>query len=153
MRLAIGSDHAGFELKEVIRDALVSEGFDVEDLGTHYPTPSDYPDFARAVGEAVASGRADFGVLVCGTGIGMSIAANKVRGVRAALCTSEWFAQMARRHNNANVICLPARAMEPSDATRIVRVFLSTPFDGDTPRGARHLRRVQKIAQIEGEGR
>lgn len=141
LTLALGSDHAGFELKEILRRHLETGSRAVEDLGTHSTDSADYPDFAVAVGRAVAERRADLGVLVCGTGIGVSIAANKIPGVRAALCCNEETARLARSHNDANVLCLGGRILTPDAARSILDAFLSTPFDG----GTRHERRVGKI--------
>ena len=147
MRIRIGSDHAGFELKESVRAHLESSGHDVVDLGAHSPDSVDYPDFAQLVGRAVAAGDADFGVLVCGTGLGMAIAANKVHGVRAVQVTDPEFAKMARAHNDANVLTLAGRYTDPATAAIIVDTFLSTPFDS-----GRHQRRVDLIARIESGG-
>ncbi len=144
MLIAIGADHAGFELKESIKKRLASEGFEIRDQGTNSAESVDYPDFARKVGEDVASGRARFGVLVCGSGIGMAIAANKVPGVRAANVTSEWEAQMSREHNDANVVTVGARILDADTAQQLVEKFLQTQFAG-----GRHQRRVEKIAEIE----
>ncbi len=140
LRIAIGSDHGGFEQKEGLRARLASLGHIVEDCGCDSPGSVDYPDYAAAVAHAVAGGRADFGVLVCGTGIGMAIAANKVPGVRAANVTSVEFARLAREHNDANVLALSGRFVAASDNEAIVEAFLSTPFAG-----GRHARRVAKI--------
>jgi ribose 5-phosphate isomerase B len=144
MKIAIGADHAGYELKEKIRQRLVQEGNDVHDKGTNSPDSVDYPDFARAVGEEVARKDVDFGVLVCGSGIGMSIAANKVPGVRAAHVTNMYEAQMAREHNDANVVTLGSRVLDEWTAIQAVQQFLHTAFAG-----GRHQRRVDKIMDIE----
>ena len=149
MKIAIGSDHAGFDMKEYLRDLLKSEGYVVEDVGTHYPTPADYPDYAEKVGQLVGSGGADFGILICGTGLGMSIAANKIKNVRAALCLSEEYAELARRHNNANVLCLGGRFLNGENSAKILKKFLATPFDGENKNGERHRRRVEKISSLE----
>ncbi|MFL5261220.1 MAG: ribose 5-phosphate isomerase B [Anaeromyxobacteraceae bacterium] len=143
-RIVAGSDHAGLALRgEAVRVAR-ELGFEVEDVGPFSGESVDYPDFARQVAEAVAQGRARFGFLVCGTGIGMSIAANKVDGVRAALCTTELEARMARAHNDANVLCIGERVLGPGLGGAVVKAFLETPFEG-----GRHLRRVQKIMDLE----
>jgi ribose 5-phosphate isomerase B len=143
-KLIVGSDHAGLALRaEVVKTARAS-GFDVEDLGPFSGESVDYPDFAREVGEAVAGGRARLGILVCGTGIGMSIAANKVKGIRAANCTTELEARMARAHNDANVLCLGERVIGLGLGAAIVKTFLDTPFEG-----GRHARRVDKIRELE----
>jgi len=144
MKIAVGSDHAGLALKDEIKKTLAEAGASVEDLGTQSSESSDYPDFARAVGEAVASGRADSGVLVCGSGIGMGIAANKIAGVRAAVCHDTVTARLAREHNDANVLCLGARLLDPALARDMVRVWLAARFEG-----GRHARRVDKIRALE----
>jgi ribose 5-phosphate isomerase B len=144
MRIALGADHAGFELKEKIRQHLVDNGVQVDDRGTHSTDSVDYPDFAFSVAEEVAAKKADLGILVCGAGIGMSIAANKVAGIRAANVHNEVEAQLSREHNNANVLALGARLLDPADALKIVDRWLSTPFAG-----GRHEKRVDKISQIE----
>jgi ribose 5-phosphate isomerase B len=143
-RVVAGSDHAGLQLRaEAVRIAR-EKGFEVEDMGPFGADSVDYPDFARRVAEAVASGRARYGILVCGTGIGMSIAANKVKGVRAATCRSEYEARMARAHNDANVLCLGERVTGLGVGGAIVAEFLGQPFEG-----GRHERRVRKIAEME----
>ena len=144
MKLAIGSDHAGLVLKRELRRALDERQLGVEDFGTHTDDSVDYPDFAALVAQAVSRGDCGLGVLVCGTGIGMSIAANKVRGVRAAVCTTEFEARMARAHNDANVLCLGSRVVGAGLATQIVEAFLDQRFEG-----GRHERRVQKIRDAE----
>ncbi len=144
MRIAIGADHAGFELKEKIKQRLLQQGIEVRDEGTVSNESVDYPDFARKVGEEVAARQVDYGVLVCGSGIGMSIAANKVPGVRAANVTSEYEAQMSREHNDANVLAVGARILQDDQAFAIVDKWLQTPFAG-----GRHQRRVDKIMEIE----
>ena len=143
-KVIFGSDHAGLGLRaEAIRVAR-EKGFEVEDVGPFSGDSVDYPDYARTVAEAVASGRARFGVLVCGTGIGMSISANKVKGVRAASCTSEYQARMARAHNDANVLCLGERVLGSGLGGAVVAAFLTEPFEG-----GRHQRRVDKITALE----
>ena len=144
MKIAIGADHRGFSLKEVLKEFLKEKGYEVIDFGTHSEESFDYPDAAIPVGEAVASGEADRGILICMTGIGMSIAANKVKGVRAALVTGLEFAELSRRHNDANVICLQGGYVDPEDAKKFVEVFLTTEFEG-----GRHERRVNKIKEYE----
>ncbi len=145
MRIAVGSDHAGFNLKQEIVDFLRELGHEVHDAGTYSTESSDYPDFAAAVGQMVARGEADAGVLICGTGIGMSIAANKVRGVRAAACYDPFTARMAREHNDANVLCLGAWVVGKGLALEIVRTFFATQFSG----AERHLRRISKVKALE----
>jgi len=145
MRLVIGSDHAGFDQKERIKSHLAEQGHDVVDVGTVNAEDSvDYPDFAIKASRLVASGDVELGVLVCGTGIGMSIAANKVRGVRAANITDVEFARLAREHNNANVVTVSARFVPIQVNEEIVDAFLATPFAG-----GRHADRVAKITAVE----
>jgi ribose 5-phosphate isomerase B len=144
MRIAIGADHAGFELKQKVRDHLAQKGYEVQDEGTASTESVDYPDFARTVGEDVAAHRADRGILVCGSGIGMAIAANKVPGIRAANVSSEYEAQMSREHNDANVLTIGARILDEATALKIVDTWLATEFAG-----GRHQKRVDKISQIE----
>ncbi len=147
MRLHIGSDHAGFALKERVKEHLIAEGHAVTDVGTHSEEAVDYPAYALQVGRAVATGQADLGVLVCGSGLGMEIAANKVHGVRAVQVIDPEFARMARSHNNANVITLAGRYTDEPTAFEIVDTFLATPFEG-----GRHERRVEGISDIENGG-
>jgi len=147
MKIALGADHAGFELKEKIKQKLTSEGITVDDCGTNSTTSVDYPDYARAVAEEVAAKKADLGILVCSTGIGMSIAANKVPGIRAAKVDTEFEAERSREHNDANVLTLGADTVSADEALKIVDTWLKTPFSN----GERHERRVQKIAKIERE--
>ena len=144
MKIAIGADHAGFELKNQLGDVLRQGGHEVCDFGTNSAESTDYPDYALRVGKAVASGAAERGVLVCGSGAGMSIAANKVRGVRAALGVSLEEVRLTRAHNNLNVLTLGARFTDPLKARELVQAFLETPFDG-----GRHERRVAKISQLD----
>jgi len=138
--IVLASDHAGLELKRSIAAHLDASGHEVLDLGTHDAQSVDYPDLAHRLARELLAGRAEVGILVCGTGIGMSMAANRHRGVRAALCHDPHTAEMARRHNDANVLCLGGRVLEPDLAWRMVDVFLTTSFEGD-----RHQRRVLKI--------
>ena len=146
MRIAIGADHAGFALKDHVRDALRQDGHEVGDLGTNSAESTDYPDYAGAVAHDVVTGAADRGILVCSTGVGMSIAANKVDGIRAALAINPDEVRLTRAHNDANVITIGARYTDPRAASEMVRVFLETPFDG-----GRHARRIGKIAKLEKE--
>jgi ribose 5-phosphate isomerase B len=146
MKIAIGADHAGFELKNQLGDVLRHTGHEVCDFGTNSAEPTDYPDYAARVAKAVASGTVERGVLVCGSGVGMSIAANKVQGVRAALGVSVEEVRLARAHNNANVLTLGGRFVEPMVACELLQVFLDTSFEG-----GRHERRVAKISQIESQ--
>jgi ribose 5-phosphate isomerase B len=141
--IAIGSDHAGFDLKQVLAVYLAELGNDVLDLGTDGPASVDYPDFGAAVAAAVADGRARFGVVVCGTGIGISIAANRNPKVRAAVCHDHVTAEMSRRHNDANILALGARIIGVEVAKDCLRTFLTTPFDG-----GRHVGRVAKLSAM-----
>jgi ribose 5-phosphate isomerase B len=143
-KMVAASDHAGLQLRAECIEAARAKGFEVEDFGPFTPESVDYPDFAVLVGEAVGTGRARFGLLVCGTGIGICIAANKLPGVRAALCRTEYEARMARAHNDANVLCLGARVTGPGLGAAIVDVFLATPFEG-----GRHAGRVEKINALD----
>ncbi len=145
-KIVIGSDHAGFESKEHARREIEKLGLDVVDKGTVNQESVDYPDFGAAVGRAVATGEAERGVLLCGSGIGIAIAANKVPGVRAAVCWNEESARLAREHNDANVICIGARLIEPDLAARMIRIFLETDFAG-----GRHTQRIEKIKQLEAD--
>lgn len=144
MKISIGSDHAGFELKEKIKEYLLELGHECEDFGTSSTESVDYPDFALKVAESVVKKECDRGILICGSGLGMSMAANKVPGIRAALCSNPEMAKMSREHNDANVLTIGARLMDENTAKEIVRVWLTTEFAGD-----RHLRRVNKIRDIE----
>ena len=136
--IAIGCDHGGYELKLEIIKHLTERGFDIKDLGCNDTNSCDYPVYAKAVADCVAGGEAELGILVCGTGIGMSMAANKVDGIRAALCADCFSAQATREHNNANVLCLGARTLGPGLALMIVDKFVDTPFSNDE----RHIRRI-----------
>lgn len=140
MRVAVGSDHAGFGLKAVIKDRLAEMGHEVVDVGADSKDSVDYPDFAKVVAEGVLSGRYEMGVLVCGSGLGMSMAANRYPGVRAALCHNLWSARMSRRHNDANVLCLGERITGEGLALDILELFFTTEFEG-----GRHGRRVSKL--------
>jgi ribose 5-phosphate isomerase B len=144
MRIAIGADHAGLELKEHVRERLIRAGHTVVDLGTNSPESSDYPDFAIPGARQVAAGAVDRGILVCSTGVGMSIAANKIPGVRAAVGTGVEEVQLTRGHNDANVLTLGAKYTSPAQADAMVDAFLATEFSG-----GRHARRIGKIAAVE----
>ncbi len=144
MRIALASDHAGYAEKERLKVLLADLGVDFEDLGTGSEESVDYPDFARKVAEQVAQGRAEQGLLVCGSGTGMAITANKVPGVRAAVGWSEETARLARQHNDANVLAIGARTTPPADIPKIVRAWFSTDFEG-----GRHAARVDKISEVE----
>ena len=143
MKIALAADHGGFELKEKVKEYLQEKGYELLDLGTHNEESVDYPNYGRACGEAVVKGDAEKGIVVCGTGIGISIAANKVKGIRCALCTNTFMAEMASRHNNANVLSLGGRVLEPELALQIVDVWLNTEFEG-----GRHQRRVDLLNEI-----
>lgn len=140
--VVIGSDHAGFEYKEKIKNMLASEGWQVEDKGTYSLDSTDYPDYAHPVAQMVEDSKAAFGILVCGSGNGVCITANKHAGVRAALCWNEELAALARQHNNANIICIPARFVSQELANTMVNTFVDTAFEG-----GRHEKRVNKIDQ------
>ena len=144
MRIAIGADHAGFALKEQLRQRLAAEGHEVLDFGTSSADSCDYPDFAQQVAREVGAGRSDRGILVCSTGIGMAMAANKVSGVRAAPAQSEDEVRLTREHNDANVLTIGARYLDEEKAAALIRTFLTTEFSG-----GRHARRVAKIAALE----
>ena len=145
MKIAIGSDHAGYEEKEVIKQQLEQMGIDYEDVGTNSASTSvDYPDFAARVGHAVTSGEAERGILVCGTGIGVSIAANKIPGIRAALAWNAETAQLARTHNDANILAVGARTTSPETIKEIVNTYLTNQFAG-----GRHALRIEKITALE----
>lgn len=140
--IAIGSDHGGYELKLEIIKHLKDRGFDIKDFGCNDTSSCDYPVYAKAVSEAVANGECELGILICGTGIGMSMAANKVPGVRAALCSDCFSAQATKEHNNANVLCMGARTIGPGLALMITDIFLDTPFSNDE----RHVRRISMFS-------
>jgi len=144
VHIALGCDHRGLKLKQAIIDLLTELGHDYKDFGCYSNDPVDYPDIAKQVAEAVASGKFEHGILICSSGIGMSIAANKVKGIRAALCCNTFAAERARWHNDANVLCLGEDTHERTSALDIVKVYLSTTFEG-----GRHLRRLEKIRNLE----
>ena len=144
MKLVVGSDHAAYELKEAIKAKLISEGHEVIDVGCDSTESVDYPKYGHAVGRAVASGEAERGIAVCGSGIGISIACNKVPGIRAALCTSIEMAEMCRRHNNANVVCMGARMISQELAFDIIDTWMTTDFEG-----GKHLRRINEIEDLD----
>ncbi|HHU06360.1 MAG TPA: ribose 5-phosphate isomerase B [Clostridiales bacterium] len=143
--IALGSDHAGYDLKQEVIAYLKEKGVEYKDFGTHSKYSCDYPDFGEAAARAVASGECDRGILICGTGIGISMAANKVRGIRCANCSDCYSAEMSRRHNDANMLAIGARVVGGGLALKMVEVFLNTGFEG-----GRHDRRVKKIMDIEG---
>ncbi|MBW2473778.1 MAG: ribose 5-phosphate isomerase B [Deltaproteobacteria bacterium] len=146
--IAVGSDHGGLELKDAIQAALAARGLDVDDYGTDNGDSVDYPDFAEKVAAAVSRGDVELGILVCGTGIGMSIVANKFPGVRAALATDEFMAQMAKEHNNANVLVLGGRVLAKDLAVKMVNVWLDSTYEA-----GRHQRRLDKISRLEKDVR
>lgn len=144
--IGIGNDHAGIAMKEEIKKLLDRRGIEYKDFGTNTEASVDYPIYGEAIGKAVASGECEKGIVICGTGIGISMAANKVKGVRAALCTDCFMAEMARRHNDANVLALGARVLGSGLALKIVETFLDTPFEG-----GRHQRRIDILDAIEAK--
>ena len=146
MKMPMGSDHGGFDLKEQIKAWLQENGHEVVDFGCHSKESCDYPDFGAAAARAVASGQCERGIVICTTGIGISITANKVKGIRCALCSDPWSAEMTRRHNDANMLAMGAGVVGPLLAQRIVEAFLSFAFEG-----GRHQRRVNKIMAVENE--
>lgn len=144
MKIVLGADHGGFELKEVLKKHLEDKGYDLCDVGTYDTNSVDYPDIAKAACEKVTSGECDWGILVCGTGIGISIAANKVKGIRCALVNNEYSAEMTKRHNNANMIAFGGRVTGPDLAKNILDAYMSASFEG-----GRHENRVNKITALE----
>ena len=148
MRISVGSDHRGFNVKTRLVQQLVQMGHEVTDEGTSDAQACDYPDFASVVSDKVSSGEAERGILICGTGIGMSITANKFKGVRAATCNDEVMAEICRRHNDANVLCLPGDIIGDRPIQNLVEKWLNTPFEG-----GRHERRLEKITKIEENGK
>ncbi len=144
MKIMIGCDHGGFELKQVLIKYLQDKGYEVEDAGSYTPERVDYPDYAEKVGKAVAAGKAEQGILICGTGLGMSIAANKIHGIRAAVCGDCYSAEKTRQHNNANILCLGARVLGTGLAEQIVDAYLGASF-----LGSYHTQRVEKIMALE----
>ena len=149
MRIVIGADHRGYELKDEIAAALRRDGHEVLDVGTNSADSVDYPDYARAVGDAIVDGRAERGIIVCGSGVGASIAANKMRGVRAALCHDTYSAAQGVQHDDMNVLCLGALVISPELALDLVKAFLGAQFAGEE----RYRRRLEKVAEMEREGR
>jgi len=144
MKIVMGSDHAGYELKEAVKAKLEGEGFEIIDVGCYSTESVDYPKYGHAVGKAVVSGEADKGIAICGSGIGISIAANKVPGVRAALVTSVWQAEMTKMHNDANVLCMGGRVVDEKLAFEMVDSWLNAEFMGD-----KHLRRINEIEDLD----
>lgn len=144
MKIGIGSDHGGFDLKEVIKKHLIENNYDVIDYGTKSTESVDYPEFGKKVADAVASKEVELGIVICGTGLGISMAANKVKGIRAAVVSEEFSAKMARKHNDANILAMGGRVVGNDLAISIVDTFLKSEFEG-----GRHQRRVDKIMEIE----
>lgn len=144
MKIVLASDHAGFDLKEIIKEDLSNKGYNIEDLGTYTTDSVDYPDYGLKAAKIVASGEADKGIVICGTGIGISISANKFRGIRCALCSDVYSAKMTRAHNDSNMLALGGRVIGRDLALEIVYAWLNTEFEG-----GRHARRVGKIMDIE----
>jgi ribose 5-phosphate isomerase B len=146
MKIAIGNDHAAFEMKNEIREYLEGKGYEVLDVGCHSGDRVDYPDYAEKIGNAVVSGEADLGIAICGTGVGMSIAVNKIRGIRAVCCSEPYSAKLSRQHNDSNVLCFGARVIGPELAKMIVDEWLGASF-----LGAHHSARVEKIKALENK--
>lgn len=144
MKIVLACDHGGFQLKEAVKEHLTKKGYDITDIGVYNTDSVDYPDYGKKAAEMVADKEVDKGVIICGTGIGISIAANKVKGIRCALCTNEYMAKMSRMHNNANMLAMGERVLGKGVATDIVDVWLSTEFEG-----GRHENRVNKLMEIE----
>jgi len=149
MRIVIGADHRGYELKDAIAAALRDQGHEVLDVGTNSAESVDYPDYARAVGDAIIDGRAERGIIVCGSGVGAGIAANKMRGVRAAICHDTYSAAQGVQHDDMNVLCLGARVVGDALAMALVQAFLGARFKGEE----RLRRRLEKVSEMEREGR
>ncbi len=149
MRIVVGADHRGYELKDQIAAALKRDGHEVLDVGTDSAESVDYPDYARAIGEALTAGRAERGVLVCGSGVGASIAANKIHGIRAALCHDTYSAHQGVEHDDMNVLCLGSRVVGSELALELVRAFLGARLSGEE----RYRRRLKKVAEMERQGR
>ncbi|MFQ5572751.1 MAG: ribose 5-phosphate isomerase B [Nitrosopumilaceae archaeon] len=145
MNIILGADHAGYEVKEKIKNFLEKEGYNYEDMGVNSEKPSDYPDYAFKVAEKVAKNKNSVGILICGTGIGMSIAANKVKGIRAAVCYDNYSAKMAKKDDNINILCLRARKMPYKKNQEIIKIWLNTSFSKEK----RHKRRISKIKEYE----
>ena len=147
MRIVVGTDHAGFPLKQTLIDEIERNGHDILDVGTYSTEPVDYPDYAEAVGRAIELGEADRGVLICGSGVGASVAANKMRGIRAAVCHDTYSAHQGVEHDDMNVLTLGARVIGPEIAVELVRAFVTARFSGDE----RHVRRLKKVLAIEAQ--
>jgi len=148
MKIVLASDHGGFQLKETIKEHLIKNGYTITDIGVYNTDSADYPDYGKRAAEMVANKESDRGIIICGTGIGISIAANKVNGIRCALCTNEFMAKMSRMHNDANMLALGERVLGKGIALDIVDIWLSTEFEG-----GRHENRVKKLMEIEKNNR
>jgi ribose 5-phosphate isomerase B len=149
MRIAVAADHAGFPLNERVIEELSKAGHEITDFGTHDGSiPDDYPDYARKIGQAIQQGKAEIGILICGSGVGAAVAANKLKGVRAALCGDTYSGHQSREHDDCNVLCLGARVIGVELALEIVRAFVGARFTGEE----RHLRRLRKVAEMESSG-
>ncbi len=144
--IAIGCDHGGFELKEEVKKYLITKGKEVKDFGIYENQPVDYPDIAVPVAKSITGGECELGILICGTGIGMSLAANKCKGIRAAACSETFSARLTRMHNNSNILCLGARVIGAGTAIDMVELFINTEFEG-----GRHQTRIDKVMEIEKE--
>ena len=151
MKIAVGFDHAGFPLKETVLDAIREAGHEPLDLGTHSADPVDFPDYSEKVGRAVQSGKVERGILVCGSGVGACIAANKLKGVFASICHDTYSAAQGVMHDDMNVLCLGGRVIGPELATSLIEAFLGARYMGNEPGGERHARRVGKIRKLEEE--
>ena len=151
MKVAIATDHAGFPMKESVLEVICAAGHEALDLGTHSTKAVDYPDYAEKLGRAIQSGEADRGILLCGSGVGASIAANKMTGVYAAICHDTYSAHQGVEHDNMNVLCLGGRIIGPELVSEIVQAFLKARFEGEDPGQERHKQRVEKVRQIEAD--
>jgi ribose 5-phosphate isomerase B len=148
MKIAIAGDHAGFQMKQLLSTELKKDGHDITDLGARDETPSDYPDFARAIGKAITSGQVERGILVCGSGVGACVAANKIKGIRAGIAHDTYSGHQGVEHDDMNVLCLGSRVIGPAQALEIAKAFLHARFTGEE----RHMRRLKKVLEIEGKG-
>ena len=149
LKIVIGCDHAAVDMKNSVKEELLSKGYEVLDVGTHTNDSCDYPVIAHELCAKLQDGSHDMGILICGTGIGMSIAANKHRGIRAACCSEVYSAELTRRHNDANVLCFGARVIDNEKALELVKIFISTEYEGEL--GGRHKQRVAKITELENQ--
>jgi len=147
MKIAIAGDHAGFQMKQLLSTELKKDGHDITDLGARDETPSDYPDFARAIGKAITSGQVERGILVCGSGVGACVAANKIKGIRAGIAHDTYSGHQGVEHDDMNVLCLGSRVIGPAQALEIAKTFLHARFSGEE----RHMRRLKKVLDIENK--